>query len=276
MTDFKALLWDIESSLMSTSTFSLWPKYIPYDAIIHDWHIICGAWKWLGKPRVYADAISADEYSEALREFYTHQMSDSKEAPPKSILNIDKEVTQKLRDVVAEADIVIHHNGDKFDLKKLNARCVYHGIEPFPKPKTVDTLKVAKREFAFTSNRLDYIGEYLGVGGKIHNEGNLWQKLINGSARQKELALRKMLKYNKRDVTLLEDVYLKMRPYIKNHPNMNLYTDSLDIVCPNCSGSNLQKRGYHVTLRGKYQRYQCTDCGAWTKGGKSVEMSEIG
>lgn len=235
----KILLLDIETSLMSASTFHLYPKYIPHTAIIKDWHIICWAAKWLNSDTIYSGKCDKDFD--------------------------DKKCTQKLRDMVAKADVVVGHNSDKFDLKKLNTRCIKHGINPFPKPVSIDTLKSARKEFGFTSNRLDYLGKYLGVGGKLETTPFLWDRVLAGDYK----AVGEMLEYNKRDVTLLEDVYLKMRPYIRNHPNHNVWRD-LDHCCPNCGSVDISKWGFYRTQAGRYQRYVCESCGAWSRGKKNL------
>jgi len=245
MTKPKILCWDLETSYMAMAGFSLWEEIKSHNNILEDWYIICGAYKWLGEKKVHAVAIE--------------KAGD------------DKDVVQHMRDVIAEADIVIHHNGDAFDLKKLAARMIVHGIEPFPMPACIDTLKVAKKEFKFTSNRLDYLGKALGVGGKIENPPGMWLDVLKGDL----TVIPKMIKYNKRDVTLLEEVYVKLRPYIRNHPNLNLYSDSDTATCPNCGNHNLQNRGYARTRKGKYQRKQCQDCGAWCQESKSLQTVEV-
>lgn len=238
----KILLLDTETSLMSVATFSLWDEAKSHNNILQDWYMICAAWKWLGQKKVYAVAV-------------TEPMQD-------------KEVVQALRDAIAEADIVIHHNGDAFDLKKLNARMILHDIPPFPHPISIDTLKVARKEFKFTSNRLDYLGKALGCGGKITNKPGMWMEILKGDLSCIPL----MLKYNKRDVTLLEEVYLKLRPYMRNHPDLNMFSrDASERFCSHCSSSNVQKRGYIRKKTGKYQRYQCQDCGAWSADGKAIK-----
>lgn len=241
----KILLWDLETSYMALAGFSLWEEIRSHNNIIDDWFIICGAYKWLGERKVHTVAI---------------------EEPGN-----DKEVVQHMRDVIAEADVVIHHNGDAFDLKKLNARMIVHDIPPFPKPTTIDTLKVARKEFKFSSNRLDYLGKALGVGGKIENPPGMWMDVLKGDL----TVIPKMLKYNKRDVTLLEEVYVKLRPYIRNHPNLNLFSDSDIPVCPNCGSSHLHNRGFARSRRGVFQKKQCQDCGAWCQESKSIRKTEV-
>ena len=242
MKDIKILFWDIETSYLTAATFSLWPDSISPSQIIDDWRIIGGAWKFSGKKKVHS-----------------------------SYHKNEKTIVKELSEAVSSADIIVHHNGDKFDLKKLNAKVVQYGLKPIPKIATIDTLKVCRREFAFTSNRLDYVGKILGVGGKMENPPNLWMRALQGDKK----ALKQMEKYNKRDVTLLEDVYLKLRPYIKNHPNMNTFRkDDID-GCPRCGSINLVKYGVYTSQSGTKQKYRCNDCFSFCRGKKSLSINGI-
>jgi hypothetical protein len=67
--------------------------------------------------------------------------------------------------------------------------------------------------------------------------------------------------YNKRDVDLLESVYLKMRPWIKSHPNIGLFVESDEPICPVCGSNNLKWKGHYHTMTGKYKTFRC-QCGA--------------
>ena len=235
----KILIWDIETSYSVVKTFSLFKPMINPSQIISDWYIICGAWKFLDEKE-------------------THSIGCTKSGLKKGD---DKRVVKALCKAIQEADIIIGHNGDKFDLKKLRARVIRYGLPPINHIKTIDTLKVAKREFNFTSNRLDYIGRFLGVGSKMINEPGLWDKVMAGDM----AALSRMVEYNERDVTLLEDVYLKMRPHISNHPNVNVFTDNQVInPCPNCGSCKTIKNGKRPAMKVSkvFQKRACLDCGA--------------
>jgi hypothetical protein len=221
-----------------------WGKYEQnVIAFVKEWEILTIAWKWLGENHTYAVGR------------YTHT---------------ELEILDKIHRELCKADIVIAHNGDAFDLKKLNARFIYHGLNA-PEPyKSIDTLKVARKHFAFTSNKLADLGKHLGLGDKIDTGGfELWEKCIAGDLR----AFNKMLAYNKQDVVLLEKIYLKLRPYMTNHPNVNVLDETSD-CCPTCGSFKIQKRGFGLTVGGKYQRYQCTSCGSWSKG-KSITTINI-
>lgn len=178
----------------------------------------------------------------------------------------DKELVKSLWNLLDSADIVIAHNGDKFDLRKANARFVAHGLTP-PSPfKSVDTLKLARKYFQFDSNKLDDLGHYLGVGRKLPHTGkHLWFGCMRGEPR----AWATMRKYNGQDVELLEQVYLKLRPWAANHPNLNHYTRADG--CPVCQSHRIESKGYNVLATGKRQRLRCKECGHSFSIGKIIK-----
>jgi uncharacterized protein YprB with RNaseH-like and TPR domain len=178
-----------------------------------------------------------------------------------SVYHDDEEkLVKMLWDVFEKADIIVAHNGDRFDIKKAKTKFVQYSL-PVPSPyKTVDTLKVA-RKFGFDSNKLDSLGEYLGLGGKMKHEGiDLWLGVMDGDKK----SISTMKRYNKRDVELLYQVYQKLLPWIENHPNIAVY-EEVD-GCPNCGSSLFQSRGFSITSKGKKRRFQCQDCGKWFHG----------
>jgi len=189
----------------------------------------------------------------------THALPDFKSYKPGS--ENDLLLATELWKLLDEADVVIAHNGDQFDIKKTNARFAFYNLPPPSPYKTIDTLKVARRYFNFTSNKLDDLGNYLGYGRKlVHTGFNLWKGCMTGDPK----AWKKMIDYNKRDVVLLEKIYLHFRPWIQNHPNTAILSDKSG--CPNCSSTQIQKRGLGITKSGTYQRLQCMSCKAWSHG----------
>lgn len=233
------LIFDIETSPIRGTAWRTYDTNLVW--VEQDWHIMSFAWKWLGKRQTYCLALPdfKDEYKiDPTNDYY---------------------LLERLHQLFTMADVVVAHNGDRFDQKKTNARLIQHGFNP-PEPyKTIDTLKVAKKYFAFTSNHLDDLGEYLNVGHKLDTGGKgLWQACLEGDAK----AWKKMKAYNKQDVVLLEKVYLKLRPWIDNHPSMALMEEKPD-SCPKCGKGPLIKGGTRMTKLGRSQRYQCTACGGW-------------
>lgn len=244
----KILLFDIETS---PNLGYIWGKYeqnvIEY---VSEWYVLCFAYKWLDEKSTHAVGLP---------HFKTYNKQPEN----------DKELLLKLWDLFDEADIVIAHNGQSFDVKKINARFLAHGITPPSPYKIIDTKLIAKKYFNFNSNKLDDLGNNLGLGRKLETGGfELWKGCMNGDKKSWQT----MLKYNIQDVILLEKVYLTMRPYITNHPDVGLI-DGKKEACPNCSSEKTHRRGYYMTKNSKWQRHQCQGCGAWFKGEKVKEKT---
>jgi len=245
----KILLFDIET--FANQAF-VWGKYeqnvIAYNK---EWFMLSYAYKWYGEKKTHV--VSLPDF-----QLYKKDKED------------DRQLVQTLWELFDEADIVIAHNGNSFDVKKSNARFLFHGL-PAPSPyKKIDTKLVAKRYFNFNSNKLDDLGNYFGVGRKIETGGwELWEGCWRGDLK----AWKKMCYYNKQDVILLEQVYLKMLPYITNHPNIALLNGDR-VACPNCGSIKVQKRGFTYTRVSKNQRWQCQGCASWhqspIKDGKQI------
>jgi DNA polymerase elongation subunit (family B) len=230
----RILFWDVETSYIIGATFSLRPDYIPHQNIIEDWSIICGSYKWQGEDKVTNVAVK--KYGS------------------------DKEIVEKLRKVLVEADVIVHHNGDKFDVRKLNARIIHHGLEPLPKLNTIDTLKHIRKIAQFTSHRLDYLGQHLFGEGKMRTRDGLWMEVRNGS----KSALQEMREYNNQDVLVLEKVYNHFLPYFQGTPHIGVIQGGEKCDCPKCGSLKMQKNGIRITAGGnKQQRLKCMECGSW-------------
>lgn len=239
MSDPKILFWDIETSHNVIAKFSLRDEFTPHTNIIQERYMICGAWKLAGEKRVQTVSVLDDPKR------YSKTPHD------------DFHVVKTLHGVIEEADVIVAHNGDKFDTKWLNGRVLFHGLPPLPPKPSVDTYKVAKRHFSLNSNRLDYLGQYLGVGRKRSTPAGLWMDVLRGDAK----AVEKMVRYNRGDVTLLESIFEKLRPYISENINRQLWQNHDG--CPRCGSANVHSRGWHASVTQVYRRFQCVDCGGW-------------
>lgn len=239
----KILLYDIETAPIVSYTWGIWEQDVI--EVKEEWYILSVAYKWLGDKRT--KVMSLPNF-----ELYKKE--------PKN----DRELVKALWNLFDEADVIIGHNSDAFDNKKSTARFIQHKLPPPSPYKSVDTKKVAKKYFKFDSNKLDHLGQYFDIGRKLKHEGfSLWLGCMSGNKK----SWKKMCDYNIQDVILLEKVYLKMLPYMTNHPNMNLLTDETH-NCPNCGGNNVNKRGFNYTRTTKAQAYQCKDCFSWSSGDK--------
>lgn len=244
----KILCIDLETAPSIVYAWGLFDQNISLDQIVQEGYILSWSAKWLGKPKVMFDSVQK------------HPLF--KKDPTN-----DYHIAVSAHALMSEASIICAHNGDNFDIKLLNTSFIKHGLTPVPPYKTIDTLKVAKNHFRFLSNKLDFISKRLGVGQKVKHEGfPLWVKCMQGD---KE-AWKRMEKYNKQDVLILEKVYLKLRPFMKRHPNVALYDMNETLRCEVCGSTHLNREGYAYLSSGKYHRYSCKSCGHWGRGRQNL------
>lgn len=176
-----------------------------------------------------------------------------------------KAFTRKLHKLVSSADILVAHNGKGFDFGRMNSQFIRHGFPPPEPTQKIDTKKAAKRVFGFDSNSLDLLCQYLGIGEKLNTGGyDLWEECMMDDPK----AWKRMKKYNEHDVKLLEALYLKLRPWMPDHPNMGLYTGG---ACPKCGADEnmVMPRGTYESKTRLYDRYRCKACTGWLKSVKS-------
>lgn len=226
--------FDIENAPILGYSWSIWETNVI--EVIQPSYLLCFSYKWVGEKKVHTRALP--DYSN----FRKNKTDDSA-------------LCRDLHKFMCEADIIIAQNGDAFDIKKSNARLAANGIEPPSPYKTIDTLKIARRHFKFDSNKLDALGGYLQAGRKLATTGKqLWFSCMAGD----KAAWRKMIRYNVQDVNLLEQVYLKLRPWAANHPNLNTYTEG--DACPKCQSKHTIHRGFNRSKVKAMHKVQCLDC----------------
>lgn len=250
MSDAKILVIDIETAPMLFWGWQLGEQVVRHDQIERDSYMLCYAAKFIGEKKIYFDAV------------WKHKLF--KRDP-----HTDKMIAKTVHNLLSSADIIVGQNSDKFDLKKINTAFLLHDLKPLPPHCTVDTLKVSRSKFYFASHGLDYVSYKLGFGGKEKHDGMpLWLRCIKGCKKSHK----KMESYNKTDIIRTEQIYMKMRPFMKNHPlnrQINGGTDGKE--CPLCHKESLQRHGVHVNARGKFYRYQCMSCGKWSLDKKPTE-----
>jgi DNA polymerase elongation subunit (family B) len=240
----RILLLDIETAPNVAYVWGLFKQNIGIHALVDSGYVLCWAAKWLGEEEIkFGSAQGGDSY----------------------------EMLMQIHALLSEADAVVHYNGARFDIPTLNKEFIRLGIEPPAPYKQIDLLRTVRKEFRFVSNKLDYVAEALGVRKKIKHAGfQLWIDCMQ----DKPEAWEQMKEYNIGDIHVLEDVYIKLLPWIKNHPNIGLYNDE-GHVCPNCGGKHLERRGFSYTALGKFQRFFCKECGTWSRSKKSEANKEL-
>ena len=230
----KVLLADLETS---PNLAYVWDKY-EQDVIAFEKEreLISFAYKWLGDKKVKSLCLGE---------------------------TTSKTLVESLHALFNEADVIVAHNGDQFDIKMANAFFIKQGLPPPSPYKTIDTLKIARNKFRFNSNKLNDLGQYLGLGEKIDTGGfKLWLKCLKGDKKAWKL----MKKYNENDVLLLERVYKKLVPWSANTPPI-----SLGFTCPACGSSHLQQRGWNINKVFMSKRLQCQNCGKWSSSSNKIK-----
>ena len=158
--------------------------------------------------------------------------------------------------LLEQADAVVTYNGDKYDIPKIRGEILLAGLTPPPKPTSIDLIKTVKT-FGFNMNRMAYIAPLMGVGNKIKNEGfHLWKAVMDGDTG----AQKRMQEYCVQDVKITAKMYSKIKPFITNHPHLDM---SAKVRCPACNSTKTQKRGWRPTRCFRIQRNSCTNCGHW-------------
>lgn len=237
----KILVFDVETSPEKSYHFGRWKVNISEDKVIQRGHMLTWAAKWLDKDEIYSDKLT------------NYDMFD--EDP-----HNDLQIVHSLWRMIDEADIIVAHNGIGFDEPYFNARCLIHDLIPPSPYKQIDTLKEVRKAFRFPSNALKSLMNALDLTRKIENEGfYLWRKCDEGD---KE-AFNTMEEYNIGDIVSLQELYLKIRPWMKNHPNLGTFFDDTEKHCVACGSTNLS------LMEGKFSRtnvsvfavHRCNDCG---------------
>jgi uncharacterized protein YprB with RNaseH-like and TPR domain/predicted RNA-binding Zn-ribbon protein involved in translation (DUF1610 family) len=162
------------------------------------------------------------------------------------------------------ADLHVTHYGSKFDVPFVNTRALYHALPSLAPVPHVDTWRVARYQMKLNNNRLQTVTEFFGGADKTRLDGINAMKAFAGNKR----AMDDIVKHCEIDVEVLENAYFKMRPVIRNHPNITIgkFPAHEGEHCPACGSDKLARRGYRVARTARYQRYQCNSCGHWSSG----------
>ena len=237
-TTAKVLILDIETAPISAYVWGIWQQNVGTHQIQSDWFCLTWAAKWLFEDKVYSGKLK----------------------PKEATNQNDKRIIEGIWALVNEADIVIAHNGQKFDMPRLNSRFILNGLQPPLPYQIIDTLLHIRRQFGFTSNKLDYVNKLLNLERKKETSFELWERCMKGNAD----ALLEMETYNVQDVRILEETYLQIRPWIKPHPNMGLFIlDENEHRCASCGSNDLKAQGkLYNTSANTYELMRCDNCTA--------------
>lgn len=239
---------DIETLPHVGMFWGLYKQNISHEGIIKESSVVCASWMLVDrkrKPRTVSILDDEKRYSKSVYD--------------------DEHVIRVIAEEMDKADVLLAQNGDSFDIKILRWKMCRYGLPPLRPIQTIDTLKESRKVFRPASHRQDFKSHVHGLGGKADVGGfktwvNIAMRDFGGDDELARKSVRKMVKYNKKDVLDLEGTYLTERAHYKGHPNRLLY-DSLAIGCPTCGSKDYAERGYRYTMSGAYRSYSCKSCG---------------
>ena len=234
------LLLDIETAPNTAHVWGLWNENIPLDRLITSGYTLSWAAKWYGEEDIWFSSLRIADARSMMKELHV-------------LLN--------------EADVVVHYNGTKFDIPTINKEFVQFGFAPPAPYKQIDLLRTCRTQFRFPSNKLAYVAKALGLTQKVDHGGyDIWVGCMAGDKN----SFKQMETYNVGDVVTLEELYDKLKPWIKGHANANLYRMGDGPVCPTCGSHHFQRRGTYASATLRYPRYQCQACFKWFRGPRSM------
>lgn len=251
----KTLTLDIETSPHLCYAFQTWNTNILPAQIIEPTRMISFSAKWLDAKRVAFHSEYEGFAPEGVSRTEAHEA-----------------MVRAAFALLDEADVLVTYNGNRFDIPHMGREFrKYHLGEPSPYV-SVDLYRAIKKEEIWASHKLAYLTEQLNLSGKLDNSGwRLWKGVLSDDPVVRAKAWREMRRYNKRDTSTTEELFLEYLPQIRNLPAAALYEDeiSTELVCPSCKSGWIQSRGWAYTKTRRYPRYQCQACTKWFKGTRS-------
>lgn len=179
-----------------------------------------------------------------------------------TILQREKAMLKDVTKILMDCDCWLTWFGTFYDVPFVNTRLLYHNLPVIPSAHAhIDGWRTARNRLKLRNNRLITVQEFLGTETEKNAIlGPKWILAVSGN----RAAQKYVVEHCRRDVKALEEVYQKLRPLIIDHP----YEERGD--CTVCGSNRLEARGFHRTVTNKYQRYQCKDCGRWSRDAKPL------
>lgn len=238
--DKNVWILDIETSPLIVMAWRLGKQYLTPDSVLEDWYIM---------------SFSAKRLNASPNKLIYMEAKDKNDLP----------LLKKLWEIFNEADVIITQNGKRFDEPKIKARMMLAGLTPYKPFEHYDTF-LENNDKEFTSHSLAYLTDkfckkYKKLKHKQFPGLSLWKECRKGNPK----AWEEMRKYNNYDVLSTEELYLNTRGWsTKKAPSV--YTGDPERRCGNCGAYKLEKRGFEMTTKKRYQRMHCRGCGKWKRG----------
>jgi uncharacterized protein YprB with RNaseH-like and TPR domain len=239
----KILFLDIETAPIEARIWSRFDLSVGINQMTRDWFILSFAAKFRGEDTIY---YLDQRYSEPIED--------------------ESMILVAIHDLMSKADIIVAHNGKKFDFKRLRARFAKFKMAPMGIKRYMDTMIMAKKEFHLTSYALEFVAAFFGIQGKFKSRKFIGQELWNACLDKVKEAWEEMELYNKQDVVVLEEVFEALLPYDRT---LNL-TPYLEENTCTCGSTEFKRHDYFVAQVSKIVIYKCVSCQKEFKGRDNV------
>lgn len=201
-------------------------------------YILAIGYKFVGEPKSSTKVISISDFPR-----YEKDRTD------------DSLVLRAFEPIYMQADAILHYNGIRFDEPYVNTRRIIHGMDTLPRKPRIDLLYTAKSTLRMRSKSLDRVAKLLGTTEqKSPVMGKHWVRAMSGY----KASLQYIVRHCRADVLVLEEVYMRLRGRVYNHPRVSTVA-----ACRFCGGEVI-KRGFALTaLKNRPQKVQCKVCRAY-------------
>jgi uncharacterized protein YprB with RNaseH-like and TPR domain len=153
--------------------------------------------------------------------------------------------------------------GMGFDVPMFNTRLLEFGLPPLPKMPHCDSWRIARKKLKLHNNRLASVSAFLGIEEKTPLKLSVWRDAGMGH----KPSIKYVIEHCLQDTVVLEQAYERIKPFADAQIHPNLANIRGVEGCPRCASLKIQRRGTEITSKVKWQRFQCTSCGAWFRGG---------
>lgn len=178
-----------------------------------------------------------------------------------------KRFLRRVHGLMAEADIIVGHNLDNADVPWLRGDLhIEAGLPPLPPFKTVDTLKVLRREFKSGApfKSLDAFCQIVGIPSKTdHYDREAMERAVTEKSTDDR---ERLTDYCAGDVVATQWLYDWLRPHIRNHPALFIDGESAMNTCNRCGETEtLPCAKRYVANVLTYTMLKCANCGGYRR-----------
>lgn len=230
----KILVFDIECTGMILESYGLYNQNHSHKDIIEDWSMLSYAAWFVDEDEIhYQDNRNNPDYKD------------------------DRSIIEGLHNLISQADWIIGHNSDKFDIKKFNTKAEKYELPSRHDPIQYDTLKMLKARYALPSNSLDYAAKYFELKERKSLHGKFPGKVLFDECKNgNQEAWNELESYNKQDVKVTWELFQRLAKHDKRI-NLNSFYQKQTCICGN---QEFYKNGIKYAKNATFQIWRCKVC----------------